>query len=458
MQLRPYQDLARRHILSTPRCALWAGMGMGKTTSTLHALADLMMIGDTRRTLVLGPKRVARDVWRDEVEKWPALRGMRVTPIIGTVEQRRRALVTPSDIWTINYENIPWLVQEMKGKWWFDTVVADESSKLRGFRLKQGAARPRALAPFAHTKIERFIQLTGTPAANSLTALWGQAWFLDAGQRLGRSFEAFKERWFASYGDPESAQLKPLPFAEQQIIEALADICLTLRPQDWFDLDEPIRNEVVVHMPPTAQRIYKTFKKDLYIALTDGKVTSFNAAARTAKLLQLAAGAVYVDEGNGKWEVVHDAKLEALESIVEEASTSVLVGYQFVSDKARILKHFGARAVDLATTEGLRAFKAGKAEVGVAHPASMGHGIDGLQNVCNVVAFFSNVWDAELRAQLIERVGPMRQKQAGFERPVFIYDIVAEGTIDSVVLARHATKKSIQDALLEAMVRDVDGR
>lgn len=455
MQLRPYQDLARRHILSTPRCALWAGMGMGKTTSTLHALADLMMIGDTRRTLVLGPKRVARDVWRDEVEKWPALRGMRVTPIIGTVEQRRRALVTPSDIWTINYENIPWLVQEMKGKWWFDTVVADESSKLRGFRLKQGAARPRALAPFAHTKIERFVQLTGTPAANSLTALWGQAWFLDAGQRLGRSFEAFKERWFASYGDPESAQLKPLPFAQEQIVEALSDLCLTLRPQDWFDLREPIRNRVVVHLPPAAQRIYKTFKKDMYARLAEADVKAFSAAAKTMKCLQLANGAAYTDEKGEVWEVVHDAKLEALESIVEESTDSaVLVAYQFVSDRERILKHFGARAVDLATTSGMKAFKAGKADIGVAHPKSMGHGIDGLQHVSNQVVFFGHWWDLEERIQMIERVGPVRQMQAGYERPVFIHDIVAEGTIDEVVLARHESKREVQDLLMEAMRRE----
>ena len=455
MKLRAYQSIAREHVTLAPRCALWAKPGMGKTAATLFALADLLLTGDARRVLVIAPVRVARDVWTDEVRKWPELAPVvgTIVPIVGTVEQRRRALRVQSPIHTINYENIPWLVEEMGGLWWFDTVVADESSKLRGFRTKQGTKRAHALGQFAHTKVERFIQLTGTPAANSLTALWGQMWFLDGGQRLGRTFEAFKERWFFNIGDPAHGNLSPLPYAHEQITEALRDICLTLDPKDWFDLREPVYTRVPVKLPPKAATIYKTFKREMYAALALDEVKAFNAGAKTMKCLQLANGAVYTDPEATKWEEVHTAKLEALEEIIEETSDSaVLVAYQFKPDRARILKAF-PKAVDISTPAGMAAFKAGYAPIGVAHPASVGHGVDGLQHVCNSLVFFGHWWDCEEREQIIERVGPMRQMQAGNDRPLFLYDLVAEGTVDEQVMARHETKREVQDLLMEAMRR-----
>lgn len=453
MKLRDYQRIARGHLTDLPRCALWAKPGMGKTAAALHAAADLMLAGASRNALVIAPVRVARDVWTDEVEKWPEIKPVvgTVVPIVGTAAQRRRALNTRASVHTINYENIPWLIEEMAGKWWFDTVIADEASKLRGFRLQQGGKRAHALAQFAHTKIERFIELTGTPAANSLTALWGQAWFLDGGERLGRSFEAFKERWFQAFGQYGQQTLEPLPFAHEQIIEALSDICLTLDPRDWFDLREPVYTRRLVKLPAAAEKIYKTFRREMYAALALDEVKAFNAAAKTMKCLQLANGAVYTDPEATKWEQVHTAKLEALEEIVEETTDSaVLVAYQFKPDRERILKAF-PKAVDISTPRGMAAFKAGDAAVGVAHPASVGHGVDGLQHVCNALVFFGHWWDVEEREQMIERVGPMRQMQAGLDRPLFLYDLVAAGTIDEVVMQRHESKREVQDLLMDAM-------
>ena len=447
--------IARDFFCDLPRAALWAKPGMGKTGSTLLALAELLLTGDADRVLVIAPKRVAADVWREEVPRWPGLTEVigPVIPIVGTVDQRRRALTTRARVYTVNFENVPWLVEQMQGQWWFDTVIVDEASKLRGFRTKQGTKRSRLLGQFAHTKIRRLYELTGTPAANSLAALWGQAWFLDAGARLGRSFEAFKQRWFYVNGDPAHGDLSPLPFAQEQITEALADICLTLDPKDWFDLREPVYTRVTVKMPPAAEKIYKTFRREMYAALAGGKVQAFNAAARTMKCLQLANGAVYTNPEATAWEEVHTAKLDALEEIVEETTDSAVIAvYQFVPDRARILKAFPG-SVDLATPRGMAAFKAGDARLGVAHPASIGHGVDGLQEVCNSIVFVGQWWDAEEREQIIERVGPMRQMQSGKDRPLFLYDIVSEGTIDAQVMLRHETKAEIQTLLLEAMRR-----
>lgn len=452
---RAYQSIARSFFTELPRAALWAKPGMGKTGSTLLALADLLLVGDVHCVLVVAPRRVAADVWREELPRWPGLAEVigPIIPIIGTAAQRKRAMSVRAKVYTINYENLPWLVEALGDRWPFDTVVADESSKLRGFRLKQGTKRARALAPFAHTKVRRFYELTGTPAANSLVALWGQVWFLDGGARLGHSFEAFKDRWFYTAGDPAHGNHVPLPFAQEQITEVLSDICLTLDPRDWFDLREPVYTRVAVKMPPQAEKIYKTFKREMYAALAAGEVKAFNAGAKTMKCLQLANGAVYTDPEATRWEEVHTAKLEALEDIVEETTDSaVLAVYQFVPDKERILRAFPG-SVDLATPRGMAAFKAGGARLGVGQPASIGHGVDGLQEVCNSIVFVGHWWDAEEREQIIERVGPMRQHQSGKDRPLFLYDIVAEGTVDEQVMLRHETKREVQDLLMEAMRR-----
>lgn len=452
MRLREYQTIGRQFFDRLPRCALWALPGAGKTATVLHALADLMLVGDVERTLVIAPLRVARDVWTDEIAKWPEVEPIvgRIVPIVGTPAERRRALATPAAVHTVNYETLPWLINETRHAWPFDTVVADEASKLRSFRVKQGGKRAHALGSFAHTKVRRFWELTGTPSANSLAALWGQAWFLDGGQRLGRSFEAFQQRWFTYEGDKGRSALVPLPFAQEQITEALRDICLTIDPKDWFDLREPIYTRVPVKLPAAARDVYRKLQKELFAELRSGRVTAFNAAAKSSKLRQIASGNVYLDEREGAWETVHTAKLEALEDLLAELNEPAVVAYAFVSDRLALLARLPG-AVDLATSEGLRRFKAGHAQVGIAHPQSLGHGVDGLQRVCRTTIFYSSEWDHEGRLQLLERTGPTRQHQAGLNRNVLVYDLIATGTVDEAILGRHESKASVQQALLDSM-------
>lgn len=451
-ELRPYQKIAVEHVMEVPRCAIWARPGAGKTAIVLAALAGLTVADDVRRTLIIAPLRVARDVWSDEIERWPTIKSVLgpVIPIVGTAAQRKQALRIRAGVYTTNFESIQWLVDQLGGDWPFDTVVVDEASKLRGFRTKQGTKRSRALAQFAHTKIRRFVELTGTPAANSLTALWAQAWFIDGGHRLGRSFEAFRQRWFYTIGDPMHGNLEPLPFAEQQIVGALADVCLTIDPADWFDLRRPVVTRVPVKLPPRAREAYRRVQKELYADLQNGSVTAFNAAAKSAKLRQIASGSVYLDGDGREWEEVHGEKIDALDDLLEELNEPAVVAYEFVSDRVRLLARF-KDAVDLATAEGLRRFKAGDARIGLAHPAALSHGVDGLQHKSRTTVFYSSGWDAELREQLLERTGPMRQLQAGFERNALVYDLVSVDTVDEVILARYETKSSIQQALLDAM-------
>ena len=451
---REYQDLIADHILNVRRGAVWAGMGMGKTSATLYALSILDLL-EPGPWLVIAPKRVAQSVWPAEVEKWDNFRGMRVAPIVGSVEERLHNFHKKADLYTINYENIPWLVEQAKklGRWRYRTIIADESTKLKGFRLRGGGRRALDLKRVCFVnKDSRFIELTGTPSPNGLMDLWGQAYFIDKGQRLGRTLGSFKKRWFyrAPSGGP-FAPLIPAPFAQAQIQKALSDVTISLDAKDWFDLKEPIINTVYCDLPPKAMGLYKEMERAMYMELESGEeIEAFNAASKTMKCMQLANGAVYTDD-KGTWEPIHDTKLDALESVIEEAAgMPVLVAYHFKSDLARLKKKFPqGRELDADPTT-IDRWNAGKIPVLFAHPASAGHGLN-LQDGGNILAVFGHWWDLEQYQQIVERIGPTRQAQAGYDRPVFIYHIVARGTLDEVVIQRRESKRSLQDLLLESM-------
>ena len=452
---RPYAAQALAHMSATPRKALFAGMGMGKTVITLTYL-DIRhrVLGEDRPTLVLAPKRVAQNVWPDEARKWQHLRGLDVVSVTGSASERAAALRIDAPIYATNYDNLPWLRAQYPGsRWPFKLVVADESTRLKNFRLRQGGVRARALGGVAHTHTEEWLNLTGTPAPNGLIDLWGQTWFLDAGQRLGRTFSAFQERYFtrASGGNPAWAKQVVQPYAQDMIHEKLADICLTIDPKDWFDLAEPIVNVIEVSLPRAAQLQYQELEKELFFRLKSGEeVEVFSAAALTNKCLQMANGAVYLEDGK-TWRETHDAKLEALESIVEEsAGAPILVAYHFKSDVARLQRAFPAGRVLDSRPETIREWNAGRIPILFAHPASAGHGLN-LQDGGNTIVFFGHWWNLEEHDQIIERIGPVRQLQAGHNRPVFIHYIVARGTIDQVVCTRRESKREVQELLLAHM-------
>ena len=425
-------------------------MGSGKCLATLTALEELDLIEGVYPALVIAPLRVAQSTWPDEAAKWNSLSHLRVSPIVGSALERKAALRQNAEIYTVNYEALVWLVEHLGDDWPFHTVVADESTKLKSFRLRQGTQRARALASVAHTQVDRFIELTGTPAPNGLADLWGQIHFLDQGSRLGRTHSAFTDRWFRPSHDGYGSE--PLAHAQQEIQDKLRDICITITAADYMDLPPLIENTLLVDLPPAARILYNDMEKTMFAQIGAHDVEAFNAAAKTNKCLQLANGAAYVDD-TGAWAEVHHAKLDALEDIVEEAAgMPVLVSYQFRSDLARILKRFKtARALDK-NPQTICDWNAGKIPILVAHPVSAGHGLN-LQAGGNILAFFSSGWNLEHDMQVLERIGPTRQFQSGLNREVYVHRIVARNTVDELVAERRAGKKSVQQILLDYMKR-----
>lgn len=476
MQFSPrvYQELMIDFMLKNLRCNVFAGMGLGKTSASLYAFDAMRMFGEARRALVLAPKRVARSTWPKEIEKWHESFGhLKIAAAIGTHDQRIAALRQNADMVAINYDNLPWLIELMGDAWDFDTVFADEATRLKGLRISmqrgqrkdgsagvefirgQGSVRAKAIAKVAHRKVRRWINLTGSPAPNGLQDLWGTTWFVDAGRRLGLSFDGYEERFFRKIPgeDGYGSRIEPLPFADQQIKDLIRDICITIDAKDWFDIKDPIERIIKVPLPPKARKVYEQMERELFAELEAGvEIEAFNAGSKTQKCLQIGNGAVWVDRDTGRWEEVHDEKIEALKSVAEEANgESILVRYTHIPDKLRILKAFPKAKFlddDPATED---RWNEGKIPMLVTHARSAGHGLS-LQHGGRILCDFSTDYNLEEDEQIIERLGPTRQAQSGYDRAVFRYRLVAEDTIEEhAALPRIRTKASVQDSLKSAM-------
>ena len=459
-----YQKVATRFLLEHDRCALHVDLGMGKTLMVLAALDALILCGDDRPFLIVAPLRVARSVWSNEAKQWREFEYMNIVPIVGTPKERLSALNTEAHGYTVNFENLVWLTEQHGKNWPYRTVVVDEASKLKAhrsyFRTKKdgtkslictGGARTTALAKTAFKNTKRFWELTGTPALGGLTDLWPQFWFLDAGKRLGSSFSAFTDRWYKLGFN--GYDLTILPHAENEIREAISDITFTLQASDYLKLGSEITKNLYIDLPSSARALYKRMEKELFMEIRDKEIEAFSAAARGQKLHQIANGAAYTDDA-GSFEFIHDAKIEMLASVIEEAAgTPLIVAYHFQSDLRRLLKAF-PKGKALGKSGAVEAeFKEGKVPILFLHPASAGHGINDFQYVTNIICFFSLDWSAENRLQAIGRIGAVRQFQAKTGKPTFIYNIVARDTIDDDILLRIESKVSVESALRDGLAR-----
>jgi len=436
---RKYQEIATEFIKYNPRCALFLGMGLGKTAATLQALKEL----NRWPVLVIAPLRVANTTWPDEVYKWEDFSHLRIVAITGSVKEREAALKLNAEIYTTNYDNLTWLVETLGNKWPFKTIVTDEMSKLKGFRLRQGAKRAKSLAKVAFSCCDRFIGLTGTPAANGLKDLWGQIWFLDRGERLCKTYSKFIDKWFRIGYDGFSVEL--LPFAGEEIHNKIKDLCLSIKTEDYFDLKEPIVSTININLPSPARKVYKEMEDKMLAELGTVEIEAVNAATLTGKCLQIAQGFLY-DETKVA-HILHDQKLQALDEIIEEVSKPLLIVYNFKEDLKRLKDRY-KNGIELSKDVSvIKKWNEGKIDLMFIHPASAGHGLS-LQHGGHHIVFYGHNWNLEEYLQVIERIGPVRQLQSCYDRNVFIYHIVAKDTIEEDVIERLKGKQTVQEILL----------
>jgi SNF2 family DNA or RNA helicase len=435
-----YQTYATNFILQHPISAVFLDMGLGKSVITLTAIFDLVLDSFLiRKVLVIAPLRVARDTWPFEIEKWDHLKGMTYSVAIGTEQERKFALMRNVDVYIINRENVDWLVNKSGLPFDFDMVVVDELSSFKAYSSKRFKALRRV-----RPKVKRIVGLTGTPSSNGLMDLWAEIGILDMGQRLGRFITHYRNKFFT----PEKRNqlvvfsYKPLPGAEDEIYRLISDITISMKNTDYIKLPGLVMNEISVWLPEKEQKAYDTIKRDLILSLEGRDIDAANAAALSGKLLQMANGAVY-DE-NGGVAHLHDRKLDALEDIIEAANGKpVLVAYWFKHDLERILNRFPAVKLDSAAS--IRRWNDGKIPLAVIHPASAGHGLN-LQAGGSTLVWFGLTWSLELYQQTNARLWRQGQKDT-----VVIHHIITKGTIDEDVIRALKRKDKVQTALIDAV-------
>ncbi len=438
-QIEAYQHEMLDFILDKSKCALWVDMGLGKTIATLTAIQHLIDQIEVRRVLVIAPLRVAKSTWPDEIAQWSHTNNLTYSIVCGSAAKRSKALRKDVELYFINRENVVWLIEELGGKWPFDMIVIDEASSFRNSK----SARFKALKKVAHLA-NRVVQLTGTPAPKDMLAIWAQIFLLDQGERLGRTITAYKNRWFAPDYMGYNWELRH--GAKEEIEEKISDLVLVLNKEDHIHWQEPTHYSYDIDLPPKAWAQYRELEKEFILRLENAEVIeAANAAVLSGKLRQCANGAFYTDE-DGNYTEVHDAKLDALQYIQElHNNESLLVAYNFKSDKERILKRFPHAEVLTTDPDVIRRWNEGKIRMLLAHPASAGHGLN-LQHGGRVSCWFGDTWDLELYLQFNARLARRGQK-----KDVLIYHIRIKNTVDDVIAKTLKDRELTQKELLNAL-------
>ena len=441
----PYQAYCISRLLSDPALGLYLDMGLGKTVITLTAIADLEYNRlQVSRALVIAPKKVAEATWQREAGKWDHLRHLRFSTVLGSEAKRVRALNTPADVWVINRENVPWLVEYCRNAWPFDMVVIDESSSFKNHKAK----RFKALT-WVRKYIHRMVELTGTPAPNGLLDLWAQIYLLDEGQRLGKRVTQFRERYF----DPDQRtrdvvySYKPKDGADSAIRQLIGDICVSMKAEDYIILPDCTYDDIPVMLDTKAKTAYERLEREMLLQVDESTIDAGSAAVLTNKLLQLCNGAVY--DGQRQTVEIHRCKIDAfLEAVEALDGQPALVFYNFQHDLERLetaLAGSGLRVRRLTGPADEAAWNGREIDILLAHPASCAYGLN-LQQGGNHVIWFGLNWSLELYQQANKRLH--RQGQAS---KVIIHHLVVADGVDEDVIAALNDKCTTQDRLMQAL-------
>ena len=438
-----YQKRAIDLVVKLPKIGLFLDMGLGKTVITMTAVQELMYDRfEVSKVLVIAPKRVAEDTWTREHAKWDHLKELRISKVLGNEQQRIHALKEDADIYVIGRDNVIWLInyyQGLRKGWPFDMIVIDELSSFKNPQAKRFRALRKAM-PF----VNRVVGLTGTPSPNSMMDLWAELYLLDRGERLGPTLSSYREKYFRPGARNGYVIYKWEPFrnAQKEIEEKISDICISMSAADYLTLPKRIDNVIPVHLTDREMAAYKQMEQEQLLKIDEEDIVALNAAAVMNKLLQIANGSVYSVDGDVV--KIHDEKLDALEEIIDTTGEPVLVFYSYKHDLEAIRSRIKEARI-LEGPEDIADWNDGKVQVLLAHPASVGYGLN-LQEGGHIIVWYGLTWSLELYQQANARL--YRQGQ---DKPVIIHHLVAEGTADEQVMRALQHKDMSQAALLEAL-------
>jgi len=441
----PYQKYCIDRIIADKCIGLFLDMGLGKTVIALSAINELKYLRwCVRRVLVIAPKKVAEQTWSKEAAKWVHLNHLRTQVVLGTLKQRIRALAVPADVYIINRENTKWIVDYYGHNWPFDMVVLDESSSFKNHQ----AIRFKALKA-VRSRINRLVELTGTPSPHGLADLWAQVYLLDGGKRLGRTISVYREMYFVPDKRNRTTifSYAPREGAEEEIYKQIGDICVSMKSEDYLQLPDLIFEDIPVALDASARKAYDQMERDMLLEIGEEVITATTATTLTGKLLQLCNGAVYDEEGNAK--EIHRCKIEVLLETIEQLNGQhAIIYYYYRHDVERILtalEHSKLCVRVYRSAQDEDDWNGGKIDILLAQPASCGYGLN-LQHGGHHVIWFGLTWSLEDYQQANKRL-----HRQGQPYPVFVHRLVVQGGQDEDVVRSLESKDDVQESLLAAI-------
>ncbi len=468
-----YQAEMIRHLDTHNEAALFCSPGLGKTAVALHSAATRILDGECRAALIVAPLRVCAITWPNEVRKWDHSKWMKVANLRTTSGVRAWERGS-ADIYLINSEMLPSSepmkrCPECNGNR-HDKINCDTCEGTGRARGKTPGFVEKHLKPFPELPADLLIidelslaknpagkrfkalrafqdrfkvrwGLTGTPVPNDYGDLFNQIRMLDGGKRLGTVFSAFQRRFFT----PDYMGYKwNLDAGSKEKIDAkISDLALVMLGDDYLDVPTPVITDVEVALPAEARKAYVTLEKELLLELEQSEVVALSAATLATKLIQLAGGIVY-DE-NGDPQVIHTAKLEALRKLREKHKDEPMIVFTaYKHEMARILSCFPeAEKFD---EKRIPAWQRKEIPMWICQPQSMAHGIDGLQKGGKLAVWHTLPWSNEMVIQSNARLIRTGQSHA-----VKVYRLLAKDTMDEAVAEALRTKSDNQSGLLNAL-------
>lgn len=431
------------------------------TLVTLTALYELAMEGKLEgNILIIAPKRIAKMTWAEEIEKWDHTKNMRYTVITGLSKAKKEAIYRDipnrkAALYSINRELVPSMVEffeEENIPFPFQTIVIDEAQSFKNPKSKRFHALKKVT-----DKIDRIIELTGSPAPNGLEDIWSLVYLIDNGMRLGKTISRFREEFYypgrCKNNVPYEWFLKD--HAEEQIHHLIRDVVISMMKSDYLTLPPITHNVIKLKMTTKERAIYDKLKKEKVLEITESlEVAPKNTAVLLGSLLQLSNGAVYANdlERDDKHIVkLHDHKLDALEEIIEGSNKQpILIFAWYKHDVIRITERFKDVEVFGDNPEQLKRWNRGEIPILLAHPSSAGHGLN-FQYGGHILVFFVVPQSLELYEQSIGRL-----YRNGQTKPVIVHYIMMENTVEEKVIRALMEKQNIQQRLIDAVRAEVD--
>ena len=443
---------------------LFHDMGTGKTAVACNIMERHLSLTNVKAWFICAPLSVL-DSWSEELERsFPTSSILDLTKVTSKPRRLAALATTTAQYILLNYESLDSLYFDLlnalsygpKGARRFGMCL-DESTAVKNPR----AARTKAAVAMARKAAYRGL-LTGTPVPQGPEDIFGQYLYADPAI-FGPSFVSFRNYWMRLGGFQGKQIIGLRPGMEAEFNQRIYSIASRVTKAECLDMPPKVYETLRYDLSPAEKQAYADLAKDWVAEVKGGRVTATNGLTKSLRLAQMCTGFVgSIDEGADKIELeLGDSKLQALKELVEHLDGKFIVWCAWrhnVRQVMGLLKAMGIKAVDYyGQTGDKRAnemeFRNGAARAFVGTGASGGAGLNLQGPEVKSVIYYSQDYSVFRRQQSEDRA-----YRGAITHQVTIFDLVARGTLETVIVKALRDGRDLQDYILQKPEDFVEGR